>query len=119
MRSGKTNTWRGRNNPKRLLCWKCGKHGVGPPRALPYANPPGAVFHKCRYCKSLLTPSEVESTNFEPQPEPFGYYWQERHSKSGDVVRDGFERGATKPRWKSDVRGFEFVFTPLFSETNR
>lgn len=48
-------------------------------------------------------------------PAPFGYYWQQLHIKSGEVIRDGFVRQATKPQWKSDVRGFKFVFKPLFS----
>jgi hypothetical protein len=51
----------------------------------------------------------------EQEREPFGYYWQELHTKSGQVVRDGFVRGGVCPMWKSDVPGWSFKFKPLFS----
>lgn len=52
----RTNTWRGRVQPKRDPCPKCGKRGLGPVKAhdIRIIDKPGGctmlVGQHCRYC---------------------------------------------------------------------
>lgn len=55
MRSGKTNTWRGRIQPKRAKCPRpeCGRRGLGPVRTLLLNTGVLLTYRTCRYCHHM------------------------------------------------------------------
>lgn len=72
------------------------------------------VFDAWR-CGSMA--GELRTLAHNPDRTPFGYFWEERHVRTGEVVNSGFVlHPGTPPRGASGTRGFEYVASLVFRQ---